>query len=416
MCRGKGEGGRRCPGCNGQTALVKHNERRRANRAIRRNVVEWARREGYVPEELEQLAAAPPNVAKGWIEGKGFNPDDFAEKVPEGRPHDPEGQAAPPPVPQPGPPSPQGPVQRGRRAGPAGQAGPAAPSPAGGGGAGGRLGGGGRGASDAAGAAGSNGPRWAQNSWCTAELRGQIQTAMNTQGAHRDERALLTGTPEKVTTLSSRGSRNDGPRGGANTTRRVELGNGAVGYFKPFGGEDKRLESGFGQDSAQQSLHEAAAWRLASQLGPPWSEIVPPVVIREVNGEVGSFALERPGKTMVNSPWSTAEWREAAMFDCLIGQQDRHPGNYLVAGDRLSLIDHGYSFARPGDYRNYSWFAEQRVQNDPSLTYNERDALQRLVSSPNLLGLQDMLQPARSQALRDRAQKMLDRGKVCSDY
>ncbi|MCM0621788.1 hypothetical protein [Nocardioides bruguierae] len=74
MCRGKGEGGRRCPGCNGKTALGKHNDRRRVNRAIRRNVVEWAKREGYVPEELEQLAAAPPNVAKKWIKGKGVQP------------------------------------------------------------------------------------------------------------------------------------------------------------------------------------------------------------------------------------------------------------------------------------------------------------------------------------------------------
>jgi hypothetical protein len=81
-----------------------------------------------------------------------------------------------------------------------------------------------------------------------------------------------------------------GPQKGSNTTRRIELDNGAVGYFKPFGGENKKLESGFGQDSAQQSLHEAAAWRLANQLGPPWSDIVPPVVIRELNGEIGSFA------------------------------------------------------------------------------------------------------------------------------
>jgi hypothetical protein len=94
---------------------------------------------------------------------------------------------------------------------------------------------------------------------------------------------------------------------------------------------DGKGTSAFGQDSAQQSLH--GRWRLASQLGPPWSEIVPPVVIREVNGQVGSFALERPGKAAMSSdPWSTGEWREAAFFDCLIGQQDRHPGNFLVAG------------------------------------------------------------------------------------
>lgn len=418
MCRGKGEGGRRCPGCNGQTALIKHNERRRANRAIRRNVVEWAKGQGYVPDELEQLAAAPPNVAKKWIEDKGLNPDDFVDKIPDGRPADLKGHASSAPAPAPAP-APPGAGQRGRRPEaprPAGR--PAAPGRGGLGGGAHRPAGAGAGAAGRADAAtgGSTRPSWSRSNWCTEELRNQIQTAMSTQGAHRDERALLSGTPEKVTTLSSHGPRNSGPRGGVNTTRRIELDNGAVGYFKPFGGEDKRAEKGYGQDSAQQSLHEAAAWRLASQLGPPWSEIVPPVVIREVNGEVGSFALERPGKTMNYAPWSTGEWREAALFDCLIGQQDRHPGNYLVAGDRIALIDHGYSFAKPGDYRNYSWFAQHREQNDPTLTYNERDALQRLVSSPNLFGMQDMLQPARSQALRDRAQKMLDQGRVRSDY
>lgn len=251
---------------------------------------------------------------------------------------------------------------------------------------------------------------------------------MQLQGTHRDERALLSSMPERVTTLSRRKSSSstvssaDGeasesaPSGGTNTTRRIELYNGVTGYFKPFGGENKDLEWGFGQDSAQQSLHEAAAWRLASQMGPPWSEIVPPVVIREVQGEIGSFQLERPGKVMNWNPWETGEWREAAFFDCLIGQQDRHPGNYLVAGDRINLIDHGYTFATPGDYRNYSWLAQKRANTDPSLTYTERATLQRLVASPNLLGLQDMLQPARAQALRDRAERMLAAGTIRGEY
>jgi hypothetical protein len=238
---------------------------------------------------------------------------------------------------------------------------------------------------------------------------------LDRQGGHRDERSLLNGVPEKVTTLGSSVASNV-PRGGTNTTRRVELDNGVVGYFKPFGGEDKRLESGFGQESAQQSLHEAASWRLASQLGPPWSDIVAPVVIREINGELGSFALQRPGREWDRDPWRSGEWREAAFFDCLIGQQDRHGGNYLVAGDRLSLIDHGYTFARPGDYQNASVLVWNRVSKDPALTYAERDALQRLVSSPDLMGMERVLQPSRARALRARAGRMLADGVVRDSY
>jgi hypothetical protein len=245
---------------------------------------------------------------------------------------------------------------------------------------------------------------------------------MSQQGGHRDERALLDGSPESVTTLKRAGrstgycDSGTGPTGGTNTTRRIELSNGVTGYFKPFDGVREDLATGFGQDSSQQSLHEAAAWQLAREMGPPWSEVVPPVVIREINGELGSFALARPGKEMVVAPWHTGEWRQSAFFDCLIGQQDRHPGNYLVSGDRIALIDHGYTFARPGDYRNYTWLAGHRSQSDPALSYDERQVLQRLVASPNLLGLRSMLQPARADALKARVERMLSSGTITTDY
>lgn len=403
MCRAIGEGGRRCI-CAG-TALVKHNERRRANRAIRRNVVEWARQNGYDAEACEHLAAASPKVAKEWIRDRGFNPSDFVDRVPSGDLGQEfaaggAGQA------QARPAAPQAPVAA------RGAAGVRC-------GGGGGLAGGRRGAKGGASAGATGGspssPAWSRRDWCTDELQGQIQTVMTQQGGHRDERSLLSGSPEAISTLGNRKSALT-PKGGTNTTRRVELDNGVVGYFKPFGGENKRLERGFGQDSAQQSLHEAAAWRLASQLGPPWSDIVPPVVIRELNGEVGSFALQRPGKEKDRDPWRSGEWREAAFFDCLIGQQDRHGGNYLVAGDRLSLIDHGYTFAKPGDTQNASILVWNRVHKDPALTYSERDALQRLVSSPDLMGMENVLQPARAQALRARAERMLAESVMRDDY
>ncbi len=240
---------------------------------------------------------------------------------------------------------------------------------------------------------------------------------MAQQGAHRDERALLDGKPEKVVTMKRAGHfTGSGPTGGSNITRRIELDNGVTGFFKPFDGVREDLATGFGQDSSQQSLHEAAAWQLARELGPPWSDVVPPVVIREINGELGSFALARPGKDMVSTPWHTGEWRQGAFFDSLIGQQDRHPGNYLVSGDRIALIDHGYTFARPGDYRNYSWLVGYRSNEDPALSYDERQALQRMLSSPNLLGMRSMLQPGRADALKDRAERMLGTSKITTDY
>jgi hypothetical protein len=82
VCRGKGEGGRRCPGCAGRTGLNKHNQRRRRNRAIRRNVIEWARRHGLDGTDLVNLQGASPKVVKEWAEGQGLDPEEFAYGVP----------------------------------------------------------------------------------------------------------------------------------------------------------------------------------------------------------------------------------------------------------------------------------------------------------------------------------------------
>lgn len=402
MCRANGDGGRRCPGCVGATGRAKHNVRRRANRAIRRNVAEWARQQGDIPaDEIARLEAAPPKVAKEWIRARGHDPEKFLDGVPDL--NDGGGAAAAPPA-APGP----GPVAA-RPAGVDAADGHGAGAPRaddGGGGGGGA-------ARGAGGAGGGKAPApappaqgWQAQAWCTPELRNQISEAQATQGVHRDERNLLVGSPEKVTDIAE----------GTNTTQRIELDNGVTGYFKPFDGVDDRLAAGFGQDSAQQSLHEAAAWRLAEQMGQPWSEIVPPVVVREFNGKVGSFAIERAGKSNNYSPQGTGEWREAAFYDALIGQQDRHPGNYLIAGDRLTLIDHGYTFARPGDYKNYSWLATERRRSDPALSFHEREVLSRLVASPDLLGMRKFLQPARADALQARAERMLQKGQITSRF
>ena len=246
--------------------------------------------------------------------------------------------------------------------------------------------------------------------WATPEVIRQVEALQAGQGSHRDERSLLGGEVEKVTSA----------HGGTNETVRVQLSNGMVGYHKSFDGLNNRIARGFGQTAGQQCVHEVAAWQLARGLGGPWDQIVPPVVVREVNGKLGSFALERPGKPgsrvdVKESP----EWRSAAFFDSLIGQQDRHGSNYLVAGDRVTLIDHGYSFARPGDYTNYSKLVSaRRSEGDSRLSYDEREALTRLVASKDLFGLDHSLEPARAQALRARAQRMLDTGKILSagDY
>ena len=109
------------------------------------------------------------------------------------------------------------------------------------------------------------------------------------------------------------------------------------------------------------------------------------------------------------------EANAAAFFDCLIGQQDRHPGNYLAQGDRLTLIDHGYSFARSGDHLNWSFLQRDRVMGgdrDKRLSGPEIAALDKFLDSKDSLGLAGVLAPDRLEAMRDRAERMRRSGQL----
>ncbi len=408
MCR---TGGRRCPGCNGPTARAKHNARRRKNRAIKVAVVQWARDHGRPTDEIEELLDNPPGVAKAWAHAAGLSSEDLGLTLGQANeqrdiPAAGVGQApiAPPisaaegasPLP---PPAPAGPAPA-----PRGQNLPREKLRA-------RL-------LDMMLEAGMmidpnalqrsdpedrmDGPHragWEQRGdgaeWMTPQLMQQVATAMSSQGRTPVERMLLDSEAHQVQMVG---------RPGINEIKRIDLGHGQYAYFKPFDGVDAGTASGFGHDSAQQPMHEVAAWRLAEQLGPPWSTMVPPCVLRAVDGRIGSLSLERsggPGRTP-----SAEDGRHAAFFDSLIRNQDRHGANYLVdEGRRLTLIDHGFAFARAKDFCSVSLF--EIFHRPKVLTWQEKRALQRLLDSPDTLGLQGLLQPERVEALRARAEKML---------
>lgn len=255
----------------------------------------------------------------------------------------------------------------------------------------------------------SDAPEWSQGAtWCTEQLLSQIQSGQSRQGQDRDERHLLAGVPAQRTRVP----------GGSNETIRFTLDNGQVAYHKPFADLNDRMARGFGQTSAQQPVHEAAAWRLAERLGEPYRSLVPPCVLRVVEGKMGSFALERPGVPYREvGDVEESERRAAAFFDCLIGQQDRHRMNYLVAGDRVSLIDHGYAFAQKGTYCNYSDFLLWRTTSDATrgrLTGAEIDALDAVLDSEDGGGLRGLIEDARLDALLDRARRMRESGHLLS--
>lgn len=389
MCRANSEGGRRCPGCHDTAAREKHNRRRRENREIKAGVIAWAQREGIPEAEIGALRQAGPKAVKVWAEARGVDPRAFLGAAPE--PAQKRAEPGEQGVDVVARPRPSWVARRLARRGVGGRhvAGRAeaglAPAPR-------------AGDVPPREPAAAPAPSWTSERWArrAPRLVAQIQAAQEAQGVHRDERSLLVGQPRQVRHAV----------GGTNETVRVELDNGMVGYHKPFDGLNDGLAMMFGQSAAEQSVHEAAAWHLAKGLGKPYEDLVPPCVIREVNGRLGSLAVERPGRNMVMEFKDSPEWRDAAFFDALIGQQDRHQGNYLRAGDRITLIDHGYSFAREGDLLN--WSNIQAARSGDALTESEGAALGRLTSSPDLCGLQKILAPDRAAALLKRARLMLE--------
>lgn len=320
--------------------------RRRHNRAIRREVARWARAAGEPEQVVQALAAGPPLEAKQWAVAHGI--DSAALR------HDPSATRT---------------ASRYRSV-------------------------------------------LQEEEWWSAELIGQIAAAVARQGHRPDERQLLD---EPV--LDHVGSGN-----GTNETRLLQL-ESTRAYAKPFIGVNDRAAGHYGQSTRQQPLHEVAAWRLAAFLGAPWDRLVPPCVLRAVDdGDLAAVSIERAGYPAgIKYDYDTGQSERyepdpdqitaAAVFDVLIGQQDRHPGNCLVDenGD-LTLIDHGFAFARPGDLFNYSIFHSlcwrQQISAEALI------ALRRVIDDPTTGGLDGVLRPDRLAALRDRATRMLEEGVI----
>lgn len=386
---------RRCPGGECPEARDAHNARRRHNRKLREGAARYARDVLQDTAEARRVAKLPPGQAKEWALQRGLGTDALGtsphrfgrhkapapEPVRIGRPA-PEQAAQPNPGADPGGPLIiQIPGQRLAQL----QAHFATPAP----------------------------PRHQQQSpppeQQSPQFVAQINTQLIRQGANPVERLMLDSTPGSVQRL--------GAGRGINSTYRVELGHGMVGYHKPLSEgtlKTRITELGFGHaNPGQQQIHEVAAWRVAERLGRPWSDMVAPCVLREVNGKLGSLSLERSGHVGTSSDWigqeAPQDMRAAAFFDALVGQQDRHAGNYLYDSDhkRLTLIDHGFCFANSGDPQPSGYLQGYRIRTGPELTGEEKAALHRLLDSPDTFGLEGILEPSRVEAMRSRARLML---------
>jgi hypothetical protein len=216
-------------------------------------------------------------------------------------------------------------------------------------------------------------------------------------------------------------------------------------FFKPLQGVDLANAHPYAQDSlVDLGMHEVAAWWLAKALGPPWSLMVASAVWLDPPGasdirESGPVMLGMGGSADLPQPGTGFDQliSDAAFFDALIGSQDRHDQNLRAQlPPRLGLIDHGYAFARPGDLHNpfstagfflrmrfgQRWFTLSHSAAldytgvgslSPTLATHERAALGLLEADRgNLLGVAQLLESDRADALRERVDQMARGGEV----
>ncbi len=145
----------------------------------------------------------------------------------------------------------------------------------------------------------------------------------------------------------------------ANEVRYLEFDGGDAGIFKPKAGEKLHLRNY--TKSGTYFLRERAVYLVDCALE---FDLVPPTIIREIDGKVGSVQLYIPNAQPRFSPTekNRAGWefqrqiRKLWILDLLVRHSDRRDRNILIAGEKVHAIDNGLSFSRDalylnGDYR-----------------------------------------------------------------
>ena len=132
------------------------------------------------------------------------------------------------------------------------------------------------------------------------------------------------------------------PSGGVNVSFRLTNKEGKKFLFKPSSGD--HTSKWRHVPPHMQYKRERAAYLVSMALG--W-DLVPDTKIISHKEKIGSLQSWVDGTTKSDKTlgaYSNKYIWEAGLFDIIIGNIDRHSGNWLTLGDRPILIDHGYSF------------------------------------------------------------------------
>ncbi len=140
--------------------------------------------------------------------------------------------------------------------------------------------------------------------------------------------------------------------GGCNKSLVVKIEGDGKAVVKPKNGEKGGLRRHISKGTYYR--REVAVSSVAKIVG--MNDLVPETYVRNdpKHGPCSIQTFVENGKNpdSTSSPYgrSTTDVARAALLDFVVGNQDRHSGNYLVAGGELKLIDNGLSFATKGGY------------------------------------------------------------------
>lgn len=205
--------------------------------------------------------------------------------------------------------------------------------------------------------------------------------------------------------------------GGGITDSRVGYVNGQKVVIK--GQEFQMVREGI--DPGTEQNNEVAAyrvWQQLNQINPDFDLDMPVVVLRDdlFDGVRPAAVMQWKTGSSPVGPVGKKDARMMALFDSLIGNTDRHGGNYLISPDgRVIPIDHGLAFP----VRQNNWGNHNFMRDRFDLTPDEANMLFETIhswKSGNDNGLRGLLGDRAFEELIARGEYMLATSQTLTEY
>lgn len=211
-------------------------------------------------------------------------------------------------------------------------------------------------------------------------------------------------------------------KGGSNDNFLITLSNGVSAIWTPTAGEKSGDKPRPNIPRGTQAKREEAAYLVDKRLG--HFARVPPAVSSGLEGRPGALkllvsqGLDGKESGQENLPGKTApeDYRRIALFDHVVGNLDRHSGNYLVDGENRPVpIDHGLAFpVQNGDQGTHNFKFDATFQ----LNDEEKAILRKFSTGSESIReeLSGLLETRALDAMFGRVDRMLELGWISHEW